>query len=611
MSTRQVPPQMSATAMPDFKPAHPHHHSVQFYVDDSFLMDGLSRYVGTALGAGDAVVVIATQAHRDALGATLAGRGFDVAVAAGEGRYFALDADDTLSQLMTGSEIDPLKARPALTAIVEAARRGPHGELRRLAAFGEMVALLLARGNVEAAIALEQLWNELAMLHGFSLLCAYPIDLFNSEGLMQPFEQICAEHSHVVPTETYSEKVSEQERLRTIAHLQQQAAWLTAEIARRKQVEEALRESEEFLSNIVRSSADCIKVLDLEGRLLYMSPPGQRALGISNLEDVLNQPWVGFWAEEDQDRAAAALDAARNGQIGRFQGLLQTNAVTGWWDVQLSPMFAKDGEIERIIAISRDITELKRAQAALMHSEKFAVAGRLAATIAHEINNPLEAITNLFYLFNMHPSLDDEARHYATLCEQELGRVSHIVKQTLGFYRDSNNATQVRVADIVRNALALQRKSIEKHRIHVVEELWCEDQVIAFQGEMRQVLLNLITNAVDAMPSGGTLRLRVQATTHRRNGRPGIRVSVADTGSGIQPRDRSKLFQPFFSTKAERGTGLGLWVTKGIVEKHQGSLRLRSRVGRRSGTCFSIFFPAQPPQLVRGSDLQPTPSAVA
>jgi signal transduction histidine kinase len=310
--------------------------------------------------------------------------------------------------------------------------------------------------------------------------------------------------------------------------------------------------------------------------------------------------WLEFWPEDDQPKAAGALAEATAGRIGRFQGLLHDTAGSSkWWDVQLSPMLNKDGGVDRIIAISREITDIKHAHAALMQSEKFAAAGRLAATIAHEINNPLEAITNLFYLLNTHPSLDDQARHYANLCEQELGRVSHIVKQTLGFYRAVASPTRVRVAEIARNVLGLQRKSLERARVHVIEELWCTDEVFAYTGELRQVILNLVTNATDAMPAGGTLRVRVHASTDPRdNSRHGVRVTVADTGNGIRQEDRARLFQAFFSTKGEKGTGLGLWVTKSIVQKHEGSIRFRSRVGRHHGTAFSVFFPAEPSTIV-------------
>ena len=227
---------------------------------------------------------------------------------------------------------------------------------------------------------------------------------------------------------------------------------------------------------------------------------------------------------------------------------------------------------------------------ALRKAEKLAVAGRLAASIAHEINNPLESVTNLVYLLRSTP-LNDEGKRYVQLAEQELARVSAMATQTLKFYRDTNKAALVDVRELLESVLALYGPRLSAAEIRVVREFDTSRGVVAKAGELRQLFANLIGNAIDAMRAGGTLRLRVrQAATHPFAHH--VRVSVADTGTGI-PRDlRSKVFEPFISTKGDTGTGLGLWVSKEIIENHGGAIRLRSSTSpHRHGTTFSVYLP--------------------
>jgi PAS domain S-box-containing protein len=246
---------------------------------------------------------------------------------------------------------------------------------------------------------------------------------FGQEAHDGPFRQMCAEHSHVIPSESYT-SLSNDERLRMVSSLQQKAQTLQAvveererEIAQRKQVEEQLRRTEQFAQTVVESSIDCVKVLDLEGRLEYMSLPGQRALGIEDMSQFIGRRWVDFWKEEDRGRAEAAVNAARVGGVGSFQGdCLTMGGIPKSWDVKLTPALDKDGKIERLIAVSRDITELKCAQMAVMQAEKLAATGRLAATIAHEINNPLEAVTNYIYLAKTSKGVPEEVCRQLEIC---------------------------------------------------------------------------------------------------------------------------------------------------------------------------------------------------
>jgi PAS domain S-box-containing protein len=250
-----------------------------------------------------------------------------------------------------------------------------------------------------------------------------------------------------------------------------------------------------------------------------------------------------------------------------------------------------NGSPGALLEINRDITLKLQTEEALRKAERLAAMGRVAGIIAHEINNPLEAIINAFYLLRDHPSLDGEAREYARLGEEELLRVAHIVRQTLGFYRESQQATPVSIPEVLDNVVELQSRHLQLNRVTVEKHYRSQGMVVGFPVELKQVFLNLIGNAVQAMPEGGRLRLRVQEHTGR-NGIRSLAVCVSDTGSGIKPDHAKHLFEPFFSTKSNKGTGLGLWISRGIVEKHEGSIAFRSvRISRGSATCFRIVFP--------------------
>jgi PAS domain S-box-containing protein len=267
-----------------------------------------------------------------------------------------------------------------------------------------------------------------------------------------------------------------------------------------------------------------------------------------------------------------------------------------YWNVSYSPIRNTSGTVEAIIAVVLETTNQKKAEAALIQSEKLAAVGRLASSISHEINNPLEAITNLLYLIALSDDLPDGIRHYVQIAQAELSRVCQIATQTLRFHRQAVRATHVSAADLVDAVLNLYHGRLANSNIQVDASYSTESTILCFENDIRQVLNNLIANAIDAMRHGGRLLVRAHDATNysaeHPEGRPGIRITIADTGHGMSTAVRSRLFEPFYTTKDLNGTGLGLWISSGIVNRHHGRLTFRtSQDPRLHGTVFSLFLP--------------------
>ena len=265
----------------------------------------------------------------------------------------------------------------------------------------------------------------------------------------------------------------------------------------------------------------------------------------------------------------------------------------GRWVRSVGAPILLNGELIGGVAVNTDVTQSRLQDEALRKSEKLAAVGQLASSIAHEINNPLESITNLLYLIRHSGSLE-EIQEYAGMAQSELSRVTEITMQTLRFHRQNSRAVDVNLEDLARSVTALYTGRLLVRNIRLEWKVLPAPPVLCLEGEIRQVLNNLIRNALDAMSSGGALSLRFHAQTCMRSGRRGVRLTVADGGEGIDPRIQARLFEPFQTTKETTGTGLGLWVSKGIVEKHGGHLRVKTRrdaVGH--GTVFTMWLPVK------------------
>ncbi len=286
--------------------------------------------------------------------------------------------------------------------------------------------------------------------------------------------------------------------------------------------------------------------------------------------------------------------ALADGEVHRGEFLYQCgDGAKIWVEFTGAPIRDPAGAVIGGVVATMDIDARKRAEEALMRSEKLALVGRLAATISHEINNPLEAVTNLLYL--VHEGVSDPTlREFTRTAQDELGRVSQIVTHTLQFNRQTQEASLERLSDLLESALAIYEARIRSSGVTVHRQYSAEDRLCCFASELRQVFANLIGNAFDATKRGGTLSLRTYRQSDRCTGRPGVRVTVADTGSGMDKKTQQHLFEAFYTTKGDHGTGLGLWVSREILQKHQATVKVRSRQDAgRSGTVFSVWFPSE------------------
>jgi PAS domain S-box-containing protein len=345
------------------------------------------------------------------------------------------------------------------------------------------------------------------------------------------------------------------------------------------------------LAAIVDSSDDAIISKDLHGIIKTWNAAATRVFGYLPHE-IIGKSVLTLIPDELHSEEPEILRKVTSGeriehyetQRRRKDGEILQISLT------ISPIRDATGKIVGISKIARDITQRKLTEAALFESERMAAIGRLAASIAHEVNNPLEAILNLAYLLEQHPSLDQEAHSYIKLLLSEVVRVSEITRRTLSFYRDTSHPVEVDMMSVLDGVVKLHQPLLNQKSIQLLTRFNRPAYVWGRAGELRQVFTNILGNAIDALPQGGVVRVSVNCGT----GDEGARISISDNGPGIPEELREKIFQPFFSTKNSKGTGLGLWISQAIVRKYGGQIRLRSWTAPNSktGTIFRVTLPA-------------------
>ena len=368
--------------------------------------------------------------------------------------------------------------------------------------------------------------------------------------------------------------------------------------AERARNEEA-RSSREWLLTTMRSIGECVIATDPGGFIEFLNSAAEQLTGwklrearglpvtrVMNLfDEQTGQPLADptEFVRKRQDagaRIGATVLARRDGE----RRVIEESA---------APIIGARGDLHGVVLVFRDITDRRRSEAVLRSSEKLALVGRLSATIAHEIQNPLDSVMNLLYLMETTPGLPDSHRDYARSAEEELGRITQITRQLLSFNREARQPVQTDLCEIIDSVIALFAPKLTANRVQVIRQYETHERVLGFPGELRQVFSNLIANAMEATSPNDRIVVRVSSA--HDDGRPGVRVLVSDTGKGIPSSVKKNLFTPFFTTKGEKGTGLGLWVSRGIIEKHQGYIRFRSSTeGSRHGTTFLVFLPLEP-----------------
>ena len=364
------------------------------------------------------------------------------------------------------------------------------------------------------------------------------------------------------------------------------------EVRKRSEAAREIAEREAWLNTTLFSIGDAVIATDERGTVKFLNAVAEQLTGYSSGEAVGRPVAEIFQIQDETTHAPVENPVEEVIRLGKVGGavdhvvMLDRSRREIPIEDNAAPIMGEEKKVLGVVLVFRDVTQRRRMQESARKSEKLAAAGRLAATIAHEINNPLEAVTNLMYLARTSDSLG-VAQNYLAAADQELSRVVHIARQTLGFYRDSVEPVTLKVSSLLDEVLAVYASRIGAKQITVERDYKGDIAIKTLRGEMLQILSNLIANALDALPAGGRVRLRTAA----RNG--GVEFSIEDNGVGIPPENLNRIFEAFFTTKTDVGTGLGLWVVKDLLDKQGGTISVESRsLGEERGTRFIVFVPS-------------------
>ena len=359
---------------------------------------------------------------------------------------------------------------------------------------------------------------------------------------------------------------------------------ISRDISERRAAQNALERKQRELEDFFENAVVGLHWVGPDGKIIWANKAEMDSLGYT-AEEYIGHHISEFHADEDiigdimqrlgRNEKLHGYEACLRCKDGTIKHVLISSSVL--WD--------ESGRFVHTRCFTVDVTARKLAEEALRRTEKMAATGRLAASIAHEINNPLAAVMNVLYLAQTQAT-KPEVRKYLQMADGELKRVAHIARRTLGFFKDGSEKKCIQLDALVSDVVGIYHSRIEAKRIELQLEL-SPATVVGYEGELRQVISNLLLNAIEASPAGGIARVRVRSQSSR------VTCVVADCGAGIVAADRAKIFEPFFTTKKDTGTGLGLWVSQGIVRSHGGQIRFRSVTGaQRSGTVFRVVIPA-------------------
>src|SRR6266496_2126331 len=354
--------------------------------------------------------------------------------------------------------------------------------------------------------------------------------------------------------------------------------------------------SAEQFETIIDSAMDAIISVDAQQRIVLFNRAAEQLFGCSAAE-AIGKALDRFLPEQLREvhRQHIARFAATGVTSRSMHSPATLNAVRSngeQFPIEATISQVGDDDQKRYTVILRDITNRKRTERALIHSEKLASLGRLSTTVAHEISNPMEGLKNLLYVIMNNPSDAGEVRKYAEMAEVEVNRLADICRQVLGLSRGGDVHSQFHPAEVLDTVLPLAHRKFGEKQAVLQKEYRHDAEVWGVASEIRQVFWNLLVNGIDAVSRGGVIRVRISRCHNPRDKRQGVRITFADNGSGIDAPEMPRIFEPFYTTKSN-GNGLGLWVVKQIIDHHSGSIQVRSRTdGSQTGTVFSIFLPA-------------------
>jgi PAS domain S-box-containing protein len=346
------------------------------------------------------------------------------------------------------------------------------------------------------------------------------------------------------------------------------------------------------MAALVEDSNDAIISLAGEASVASWNRAAERIFGYTE-QEMIGQPIFRLACVGEESAMGAVIDQVRNGRrLDHFESRRRCKDGSEIpVSLTVSPIRNAAGEIAGVSEVARNIARQKCAQEAVRISEKLEAVGRLASSVAHHINNPLAAVTNLLFLLQ-NEDLSPNGKHYLATAHREISRVAHIATQALGFCGNGGEAVWASISAILDEALALHDNRIEVAGIEVLRDYDATFLLRCHPGELRQVMVNLIGNALDAMPFGGRLQLRVRKVTDGMTARPGVCITIADNGRGMSAATHRHAFEPFYTTKQRTGTGLGLWICADILSRYRGRIATRSNDSPgHSGSVFRVFLP--------------------
>jgi PAS domain S-box-containing protein len=363
----------------------------------------------------------------------------------------------------------------------------------------------------------------------------------------------------------------------------------------RMRATEALRDRDALLQIAVEANGMALWVWDQAQNTVHWSNENYRMIGREpGAIEPSAEAWLSAIHPEDVRSVQEAMERTRAGGPDYHQQyrVVWPDGSVHWLESRAKCHNDVEGLVKRVVGVVMDVTPRKQAEDAILRAEKLAVAGRLAASVAHEINNPLEAVSNLLFLITLTENAE-AAQGHARMAMEQLMRVSMITQQTLKFHRQTGAPKLSSLSEILNSVLSMFHGKLRAMGIAVDFAAKREAEVLCMPSEAQQIFANLISNSIDAMPNGGRLSIRLRPSVDWKDGRTeGMRITFCDSGVGMDRATLRHVFEPFFTTKAETGTGLGMWVVAQLVERHRGTLRAWSTTrARRSGTAFTVFLP--------------------